>query len=112
MNNKDTSTDVILIGAGVMSATLGTLLKEVSQDTDITIFEKLDQPAKESSTAWNNAVTGHSALCELNYTPENSDGSIDITKALNINEQFQLSNQFCSHLVNNNLIDHPEDFIR
>ncbi|HLR53952.1 MAG TPA: malate dehydrogenase (quinone) [Pseudogracilibacillus sp.] len=112
MNNKDTSTDVILIGAGVMSATLGTLLKEVSPDTDITVFEKLDQPAKESSNAWNNAGTGHSALCELNYTPENSDGSIDISKALNINEQFQLSKQFWSYLVNNNLIDHPEDFIR
>lgn len=112
MNNKDTSTDVILIGAGVMSATLGTLLKEVSPHTDITIFEKLDQPAKESSNVWNNAGTGHSALCELNYTPENSDGSIDITKALNINEQFQLSKQFWSYLVNNDLIDQPDDFIR
>lgn len=112
MNNKDTSTDVILIGAGVMSATLGTLLKEVSPDTDITIFEKLDQPAKESSNAWNNAGTGHSALCELNYTPENPDGSIDITKAVKINEQFQLSKQFWSYLVNNGLIEQPEDFIR
>ncbi|HLQ96508.1 MAG TPA: malate dehydrogenase (quinone) [Pseudogracilibacillus sp.] len=112
MNNKDTSTDVILIGAGVMSATLGTLLKEISPHTDITIFEKLDQPAKESSNAWNNAGTGHSALCELNYTPENPDGSIDITKALNINEQFQLSKQFWSYLVNNGLIEQPEDFIR
>src|SRR5699024_9798070 len=112
MNNKDTSTDVILIGAGVMSATLGTLLKEVSPDTDITIFEKLDQPAKESSNAWNNAGTGHSALCELNYTPENSDGSIDISKALNHNEQFQLAQQCWGYLVHHNLIDHPDDFIR
>lgn len=112
MNNKDTSTDVILIGAGVMSATLGTLFKEVSPNTDITIFEKLDQPAKESSNAWNNAGTGHSALCELNYTPENPDGSIDITKAVKINEQFQLSKQFWSYLVNNGLIEQPEDFIR
>src|SRR5699024_6556452 len=112
MNNKDTSTDVILIGASVMSVTLGTLLKEVSLDTDITVFEKLDQPAKESSNAWNNAGTGHSALCELNYTPENSDGSIDISKVLNINVQFELYKHFWSYLVKNKLINHPEDVSR
>src|SRR5690625_7716965 len=89
MSNNQTNTDVILIGAGVMSATLGTILKEVAPDMDITVFEQLDKPGKESSNVWNNAGTGHSALCELNYTTEKKDGSIDITKAIKINEQFQ-----------------------
>ncbi|TMN22218.1 malate:quinone oxidoreductase [Lentibacillus cibarius] len=111
MSNKHTTTDVILIGAGIMSATLATLLKELAPDWDITIFEKLDSPGEESSNVWNNAGTGHSALCELNYTPELPDGSIDISKALTINERFQVSKQFWSHLINNNLIDNPQDFI-
>src|SRR5699024_12514232 len=79
--------DVIMIGAGIMSATLGTMLKEVEPGMDIQIFEKLDQPGKESSNEWNNAGTGHSALCELNYTNEREDGSIDTTKAVKINEE-------------------------
>ena len=80
MDNKKTSTDVILIGAGIMSATLGTLLKELSPDLNITVFEKLDQAGAESSNVWNNAGTGHAALCELNYTTENEDGSLDISR--------------------------------
>ncbi|WP_090235711.1 malate:quinone oxidoreductase [Lentibacillus halodurans] len=112
MSNKHTTTDVILIGAGIMSATLGSLLKELAPDWDITIFEKLDKAGEESSNVWNNAGTGHSALCELNYTPEQPDGSIDISKALNINEKFQMSKQFWSYLVNSNLMHNPEDFIR
>ncbi|GAA0437304.1 malate:quinone oxidoreductase [Lentibacillus halophilus] len=112
MNNEHTTTDVILIGAGIMSATFATLLKELAPDWDITIFEKLEKGGEESSNVWNNAGTGHSALCELNYTPEQPDGSIDCTKALDINEKFQESKQFWSHLVNNNLIDNPQDFIR
>ncbi|HAM79480.1 malate:quinone oxidoreductase [Ornithinibacillus bavariensis] len=111
MSNKQGTTDVILIGAGVMSATLGSLLKELQPDWNITVFEKLDKPGEESSNEWNNAGTGHSALCELNYTPEKSDGTIDITKAIKINEQFQLSRQFWSYLVNSNLIENPSDFI-
>ncbi|MDY0404265.1 malate:quinone oxidoreductase [Virgibacillus sp. 179-BFC.A HS] len=110
-NNRHTSTDVILIGAGIMSATLGTLLKELVPDWKITLFEKLDKPGEESSNEWNNAGTGHSALCELNYTKEKPDGSIDITKALKINEQFQLSRQFWSYLVNQQLIENPNEFI-
>lgn len=111
MKSRNTSTDVILIGAGVMSATLASLLKELEPDWDITIFEKLDNAGEESSNVWNNAGTGHSALCELNYTPEQLDGSIDISKALDINEKFQVSKQFWSHLVNSNKIDNPNDFI-
>lgn len=77
-------TDVILIGAGVMSATLGALLKELAPDWKLTVFEKLSDVGEESSNEWNNAGTGHAALCELNYTVENPDGSVDITKALQL----------------------------
>ncbi|GAB3067905.1 malate:quinone oxidoreductase [Salinicoccus sesuvii] len=94
-----------------MSATLGTLLKEIKPEWNIEIFEKLEATAQESSDAWNNAGTGHSALCELNYTPEKADGSLDITKAIHINEQFQLSKQFWSHLVETKMLEKPEDFI-
>lgn len=111
MSNNGMKTDVILIGAGIMSATLGSMLKELAPDWDITVIEQLAKPGEESSNEWNNAGTGHAALCELNYTPEKSDGSIDIKKAININEQFQLSRQFWSYLVNKNLIKNPEDFI-
>ncbi|MCU9614859.1 malate:quinone oxidoreductase [Caldibacillus lycopersici] len=112
MSNRGTKTDVILIGAGIMSATLGTLLKELVPEWKMTMFEKLESPGEESSNEWNNAGTGHSALCELNYTEEKSDGSIDISKAVKINEQFQVSKQFWSYLVDSNLIEKPQDFIR
>ncbi|AQS84434.1 MAG: malate:quinone oxidoreductase [Acetobacter aceti] len=105
------STDVLLIGGGVMSATLGTFLNTLQPDWTIDIFERLDDVAQESSNAWNNAGTGHSALCELNYTSENADGSIDISKALNVNEQFQVSRQFWSYLVKTGQIANPRDFI-
>ncbi|NHN88627.1 malate:quinone oxidoreductase [Acetobacter conturbans] len=105
------STDVLLIGGGVMSATLGTFLNTLQPDWTIDIFERLDSVAQESSNAWNNAGTGHSALCELNYTSENADGTIDISKALNVNEQFQVSRQFWSYLVKSGQIANPRDFI-
>ncbi|MFS0645878.1 malate:quinone oxidoreductase [Siminovitchia sp. 179-K 8D1 HS] len=111
MSNKQTKTDVILIGAGIMSATLGSLLKELAPEWEIKVFEKLEEAGEESSNEWNNAGTGHSALCELNYTPERPDGSIDTGKAVKINEQFQLSKQFWSYLVHSNLIRNPQDFI-
>jgi malate dehydrogenase (quinone) len=103
--------DVALIGGGIMSATLGTLLKQLEPDWSITIFEKLDSDALESSNPWNNAGTGHSALCELNYTPEKADGSIDITSAVKVNEQFQVSRQFWSYLVGQKLLPSPKAFI-
>lgn len=111
MSNRQTETDVILIGAGIMSATLGTLLKELVPYWDIKVFEKLASPGEESSNEWNNAGTGHAALCELNYTTEKPDGSIDISKAIKVNEQFQVSMQFWSYLVNSKLIRNPQDFI-
>jgi malate dehydrogenase (quinone) len=111
MSNRQSKTDVILIGAGIMSATLGSLLKELVPDWEIKVFEKLANAGEESSNEWNNAGTGHAALCELNYTVEKPDGSIDISKAININEQFQVSMQLWSYLVNSKLISNPRDFI-
>lgn len=94
-----------------MSATLGSLLKELAPDWKITVFERRAGAGEESSNEWNNAGTGHSSLCELNYTTENPDGSIDIGKAVKVNEEFQVSKQFWSYLVNSRLIDNPRDFI-
>lgn len=111
MRKRETTSDVFLIGAGIMSATLGTLLKELVPEWKITVFEKLSKTGEESSNEWNNAGTGHAALCELNYTVEKPDGSIDISKAIKINEQFQISMQFWSYLVNSRLIHNPQDFI-
>lgn len=111
MSSKANKKDVILIGAGIMSATLGTLLKELAPDWNIKVFEKLERAGEESSHELNNAGTGHAALCELNYTSEKPDGSVDISKAINVNEQFQVSLQFWSYLVKNKLINNPQDFI-
>lgn len=97
-------TDVALIGAGIMSATLGALLRRLEPGWSITVIERLDAVAAESSGPWNNAGTGHSALCELNYTPQNPDGSIDITKAVRINEQFQVTRQFWAYAVENGVL--------
>jgi malate dehydrogenase (quinone) len=103
--------DVALIGGGIMSATLGSLLHQLEPEWSITIFEKLGDVALESSSPWNNAGTGHSALCELNYTPERADGTIDISSAVKVNEQFQVSRQFWSFLVNEGLLPEPQRFI-
>ncbi|MEP7324246.1 MAG: malate:quinone oxidoreductase, partial [Saprospiraceae bacterium] len=84
MNKINLQADVVLIGAGIMSATLGVILKELNPELTIAVFEKLDQVALESSDAWNNAGTGHSAFCELNYTPQTEDGNIDVSKAIKI----------------------------
>jgi malate dehydrogenase (quinone) len=103
--------DVILVGAGIMSATLGVILKELEPALNIAMFETLDGAALESSDAWNNAGTGHAANCELNYTPERSDGSIDISKALEVNAEFDLSRQLWSYLVTKGAIADPQSFI-
>jgi malate dehydrogenase (quinone) len=103
--------DVILIGAGIMSATLGVMLKELQPELKIEIYERLDTIAGESSDAWNNAGTGHSAFCELNYTPEKADGHVDISKALKIAEQFEVSKQFWSYLIEKKYIKDPHTFI-
>ncbi len=112
-NKKNTEeVDVILIGAGIMSATLGALINELHPSASIEIFERLDEVAAESSDAWNNAGTGHSALCELNYTPQRPDGSVDISKAIKIAEAFEVSKEFWSYLIANKLVGQPESFIR
>lgn len=104
--------DIVLIGAGIMSGTLGTLIKEILPEQSITIFEAQNVVATESSNEWHNAGTGHSALCELNYTAEKANGSIDITKALTINEKYQLSLEMWSYLVAKGDIENPAEFIR
>jgi len=103
--------DVVLVGAGVMSATLAVFLKELDPNLRIEIHEVLDSAAQESSNAWNNAGTGHAALCELNYTPQRPDGSVDISKALDVNTEFDLSRQFWAYLVRKGSIKDPQSFI-
>lgn len=103
--------DVVLIGSGIMSATLGILLQQLQPNLHIVTFEALPRVAAESSDAWNNAGTGHAAFCELNYTPQLSDGSVQTTKAIAINEQFQHSLQLWSNLVQRGILTNPSDFI-
>jgi malate dehydrogenase (quinone) len=103
--------DVVLVGAGIMSATLAVILKELDPSLTVELYEVLGSAAQESSNAWNNAGTGHAALCELNYTPEKSDGSIDISKALPLNTEFDLSRQFWAYLVKKGAIKDPQSFI-
>jgi len=110
--SSDKVVDVVLIGAGIMSATLGVLLKELAPEISVEIFERLDVAAAESSDAWNNAGTGHSAFCELNYTPQLADGSVETNKAVAIAESFEISKQFWTFLVENKLVDSPETFIK
>ncbi len=99
------------IGAGIMSATLATLINQLDPKVNIHIYERLDRVSAESSDAWNNAGTGHSAFCELNYTPQREDGSIDMSKALHIAESFEISKQFWAYLVSNKLIESTTPFI-
>src|SRR5215470_15234130 len=103
--------DVVLIGAGIMSATLGTMLKELEPSFNVTIFEALEDCGQESSQAWNNAGTGHAANCELNYTPQREDGSVDISEALKVNTEFDLSRQLWSYLTRKGAIPDPRAFI-
>ncbi|WP_082639870.1 malate dehydrogenase (quinone) [Aureimonas sp. AU20] len=103
--------DVLLIGGGIMSATLGVWLRELEPGWSMQMLERLDGVALESSNGWNNAGTGHSALAELNYTPEKADGKIDISKAVEINEAFQISRQFWAWQVRNGVLKNPRSFI-
>jgi malate dehydrogenase (quinone) len=109
--SKEQETDVLLIGGGIMSATLGTYLQELEPNWSITMVERLDALAEESSNGWNNAGTGHAALMELNYTPQNQDGSISIKKAIEINEAFRISRQFWAHQVETGVLSEPRSFI-
>lgn len=97
--HDDGPVDVVLIGGGIMSATLASLISTLEPTWRIEIHERRDGLAQESSNPWNNAGTGHAALCELNYTPQRPDGTIDISKAVAINEQFELSRELWSFLA-------------
>lgn len=104
--------DVILIGSGVMSAHLGALLKSLDPGLRIQVYEVTDELAQEASNGWNNAGTGHAGICELSYTPfRNSDGSVDVRKAIDIFEQFEQTRQFWSHAVTSGKVADPKDFI-
>jgi malate dehydrogenase (quinone) len=104
--------DVVLVGAGIMSATLGALLRRLEPDWSITLVERLDAAGAESSDPWNNAGTGHSGLCELFYTPQQPDGSIDIGKAVRVNEQFQVTRQFWAYAAENGILPDVRGFLR
>lgn len=103
--------DMVLVGAGIMSATLAVLLKELDPNIKLEIVELQESGAIESSNPWNNAGTGHAGLCELNYTPDSKDGTIDIKKAVLINTQFEVSKQFWAYLVDREGFGSPRDFI-
>ena len=104
-------TDILLVGAGAMSATLGSLLRQLDASLSITMIERLNEVVQESSSAWNNAGTGHAAYCELNYTPQQNDGSIDIKKAFGINARYEVSVQYWAYLVGQHALPSPEKFI-
>ena len=103
--------DVLLIGGGIMSATLGVWLNELEPGLSMEMVERLDGVAQESSNGWNNAGTGHSALAELNYTPEDDKGNVQIPKAVEINEAFQISRQFWAWQVQQGVLKNPRSFI-
>ena len=106
------SYDLVLIGGGIMSATLAVILKHLNPELKLLVLERLSAIAEESSNAWNNAGTGHAALCELNYMPDSSDGSLpSATKAIAINQQFQESREFWASLVESGVMKSPETFI-
>jgi malate dehydrogenase (quinone) len=111
VTSDSSSPDVVLVGGGIMSATLAALLGIVAPEWTVAVFESAPDVAGESSDAWNNAGTGHSALCELNYTPAGPGGTVDPTKAVTINEQFQVSRQLWAHLVRAGMTGSPKDFI-
>jgi malate dehydrogenase (quinone) len=104
--------DVVLVGGGIMSATLGVLLRRVQPDWSILVLERLHGLGLESSAARNNAGTGHAGLCEFNYTPLGADGSIDVGSAIAVNEQFQLSRQLWARLVEEGTLGDPTHSIR
>jgi malate dehydrogenase (quinone) len=101
----------VIIGAGIMSTTLAVLLKKLMPNCAIKIYEKLSHAGAESSEVLNNAGTGHSGFCELNYTPQKDDGSVDVNKAIRIANQFELSKEFWATLIKENCLKNPDQFI-
>lgn len=109
--HESEAVDMVLVGAGIMSATLAVLLKELDPNIRLEIVELQESGAVESSNPWNNAGTGHAGLCELNYTPDSQDGSIDIKKAVTINTQFEVSKQFWAYLADREGFGSPKDYL-
>jgi malate dehydrogenase (quinone) len=87
------------------------MLNKLDPSLKICIVERLDHVAHESTDGWNNAGTGHAAYCELNYTPEEGEGKVNISKALEINASFEVTLQFWSHLVKIGALPNPSEFI-
>ncbi|MDQ0374567.1 malate dehydrogenase (quinone) [Cellulomonas humilata] len=111
MPEREETVDVVLVGGGIMSATLAALITTLEPTWTVEIHERRAELAQESSNAWNNAGTGHAALCELNYTPQRPDGSIDIAKAVTINEQFELSRELWHHLATHDRLPGGDGFL-
>lgn len=104
--------DVILIGSGIMSSTLGALLKELDPSLKIQLYEVTDGFGEEASNGWNNAGTGHAGLCELSYTPDyGPDGEVAVDKAIEIFHLFEHSKQFWGYAARTGMIDKVEEFI-
>ena len=104
--------DVILIGSGIMSATLGSMLKELNPELRIQLYEMTEGFGKEASNGWHNAGTGHAGICELSYTPDRGpDGEVEVSKAIEIFHQFEHSKQFWGHAARTGMIENLEDFI-
>jgi len=104
--------DIVLIGSGVMSATLGAMLKSLEPNLKIQLYEVTEELAQESSNGWNNAGTGHAGICELSYTPNRGvNGEVDVSKAIEIFEQFEQSKYFWAYAVRHGLIDDPKKFV-
>jgi malate dehydrogenase (quinone) len=103
--------DVLLVGSGVMSTTLAALFAELDPHKSLLMVERLETVAAESTDAWNNAGTGHAGYCELNYTPVNSQGRVEINRALSINASFEVSLQFWAYLVEKNILPSDSSFI-
>ncbi len=105
------SIDILLVGTGAMSSTLGILLKQLDPSLNMIMVERLESIAQESTNAWMNAGTGHAAYCELNYTPQQADGNIKLDNAYSVNSKFEISLQFWSYLVEQKILPAPESFI-
>ena len=106
------SSDVVLIGSGIMSATLGVLLKRLDPKITITVYEVAETLSPEASHGWHNAGTGHAGICELSYTPnQEADGTVNVTKAIDIFQEFESSLQFWSQSVKDGILQDPTSFI-
>ncbi|MDR7017043.1 malate dehydrogenase (quinone) [Acinetobacter sp. 3657] len=108
--SDEPTVDVVLIGGGIMSATLGAYLNELQPDWNVRMYERLDAVAQESSNGFNNAGTGHSGFMEMNYTEE-KDGKMDVSKAVNVASQFEIAKQFWAHQVKQGVLGTPNSFI-